>query len=139
MPPDNEEPYINTGMSVERINHAALVVRDVNASVKWYKTWLGFDLLGSGQNASPQYIGNDKTKLALLQADSSVDFTFPANQGAQGCHVAFRTDSETFKEYERRLAQADVEYEELVHSDAHSLYFSDPDGYVLEVITYELG
>ena len=50
---NNKETPSNVRLSVEQFDHAALVVRDVSASVKWYKDWLGFDSLGSGQNAPP--------------------------------------------------------------------------------------
>ena len=120
MPSNSEEASPNIRLSVEQIDHAALVVRDVSASVKWYKDWLGFDSLGSGQK-SPHYVGNDKTKLALLQKSESSEFTFPVNQGARACHIAFRTDGGRFEEYERRLTREGIEYEKLTHSDAQSL------------------
>ena len=60
------------------------------------------------------------------------------NQGARACHIAFRTDRGRFEEYERRLTREGIKYEKLTHSDSQSLYFSDPDGYLLEVTTYEL-
>ena len=42
---NNKETPSNVRLSVEQFDHAALVVRDVSASVKWYKDWLGFDSL----------------------------------------------------------------------------------------------
>lgn len=138
MASNNKETSSNVRLSVEQFDHAALVVRDVSASVKWYKDWLGFDSLGSGQNAPPHYVGNGITKLALLQASDSEKFTFTVNQGVRACHIAFRANRGSFNEYERRLSEVGNEYEKLTHSDSQSLYFSDPDGYLIEVTTYDL-
>lgn len=130
MSSNNKETSSNVRLSVEQFDHAALVVRDVSASVKWYKDWLGFDSLGSGQNAPPHYVGNGITKLALLPASDSAKFTFTENQGVRACHIAFRTNRGSFNEYERRFTGEGIEYEKLIHSD--------PDGYLIEVTTYEL-
>lgn len=137
MSSNNKETSSNVRLSVEQFDHAALVVRDVSASVKWYRDWLGFDSLSSGQNALPHYVGNGITKLALLPASDSEKFTFTVNQGVRACHLAFQTSRGSFNEYERRLTGEGIEYEKLTHSDSQSLYFSDPDGYLIEVVTYE--
>lgn len=123
-------------LKVERLDHAALVVRDLAASKRWYSEVFGFEPLDTSPNTP--YVGNAATKLALLQAGDISRFAPPASQGARACHIAFRTDRETFIEYQERLPEMGIQYEKLTHSDAQSIYFSDPDGYVLEVTTYEL-
>lgn len=123
-------------LKVERFDHAALLVRDLAASKIWYRDVFGFEPLDTSPNTP--YIGTAVTKLALLQVGDVTGFASPVSQGARACHIAFRTDRETFLEYQRRLPGMGIHYEKLTHSDSQSIYFSDPDGYFLEVTTYEL-
>ncbi len=122
-------------INIERIDHIALVVRDLQTSKKWYREMFGFESLESSQ--TNPYVGNDNVKLALLQIGEGSTFTRPVSQGARACHFAFGTDRSTFESYRTRLDDLNMRYEELNHSDSQSIYFSDPDGYLIEVTTYE--
>ncbi len=118
-----------------RIDHVALMVRDLQASKRWYAEMFGFESLESSPT-SP-YVGNDTVKMALLQIAEGSTFTPPVGQGARSCHFAFGADRPTFEAYRSRLDDLNMPYEELTHSDSQSIYFSDPDGYMIEVTTYE--
>ncbi len=120
---------------IERIDHVALVVRDLQTSKRWYGEMFGFESLESSPT-SP-YVGNESVKLALLQIAEGSTFTPAVSQGARACHFAFGADRSTFEAYRSRLNDLNVPYEELTHSDSQSIYFSDPDGYMIEVTTYE--
>lgn len=124
-------------IKIERIDHVALVVRDLQISKQWYGEIFGFDSLESSP-ASP-YIGDESVKLALLQIAEGSKFTPPVSQGARACHFSFGTDRSTFESYRARLDGLKIGYEELTHSDSQSIYFRDPDGYMIEVTTYEAG
>ncbi len=124
-------------INIERIDHVALVVRDLQTSKKWYWEMFGFESLESSP-ASP-YVGNASVKLALLQIAQGSTFTPPVSQGARSRHFAFGADRSTFESYRTRLDDLKVWYEELTHSDSQSIYFSDPDGYMIEVTTYQTG
>ena len=128
-----ESSRINIG----RIDHVALVVRDLQTSKKWYGEMFGFESLESSPN-SP-YVGNAGVKLALLQIAEGSTFAPPVSQGARACHFAFGADRSAFDSYRARLDDLNMRYEELTHSDSESIYFSDPDGYMIEVTTYETG
>ena len=125
-----ESSRINIG----RIDHVALVVRDLQTSKKWYGEMFGFESLEN----SP-YVGNGGVKLALLQIAVGSTFAPPVSQGARACHFAFGADRSTFDSYRVRLDDLNMRYEELTHNDSQSIYFSDPDGYLIEVTTYETG
>lgn len=121
------------------IDHVAIMVTDRVASRKWYKEMFGFEALDGGKNPDSPYIGNESTKLALIQAENPSAFVPQVNQGPRACHFALETDGPMFEKYQRRLTEQGIEYEKLVHSDCESIYFSDPDAYLLEVTTYEIG
>ncbi len=120
---------------IARIDHVALVVRDLHASKKWYRAMFGFESLEDSPT-SP-YVGNEDVKLALLQIAEGSMFTPPVSQGSRACHFAFGADRSTFESYRTRLDDLNIRYEELTHTDSRSIYFSDPDGYLIEVTTYE--
>ena len=126
-------------LRAEGVDHVALVVRDRARSKKWYSEMFGFEALDGGQNPDSPYIGNDSTKLAILQIANVTDFKPPVNQGSRACHFAFGTDGAMFEKYQRQLTEMGIEYEKLIHSDCESIYFSDPDAYLIEVTTYEIG
>ena len=82
---------------IERIDHVALVVRDLQTSKRWYGEMFGFESLESSPT-SP-YVGNESVKLALLQIAEGSTFTPAVSQGARACHFAFGADRSTFEAY----------------------------------------
>ena len=53
-------------------------------------------------------------------------------------HIAFRVDRETFERARHDLEARGITTTFQDHTAAHSLYFSDPDGYQLEITTYDV-
>ncbi len=136
---NNPGLFGETRPAVAGIDHVVLVVTDVEASKSWYRRIFGFEPLkdvnpGSGAT----YVGNEDTRLALLLPREGSRFTPAVNQGPRACHFAFGVDGATFEAYERGLAGLGIAYEKLIHTESQSLYFSDPDGYVIEATTYDL-
>lgn len=125
-------------LNVSGLDHAAIVVRDLAKSKRWYAEMFGFGPLDPEAGPDSPYVGNATTKLALLEANEERTYVAPVIQGPRACHVAFGADAATFVAYQQLLLGRQIAYEKLVHSDCQSIYFSDPDGYLLEVTTYEL-
>jgi catechol 2,3-dioxygenase-like lactoylglutathione lyase family enzyme len=125
-------------MQLEGIDHVALGVRDIERSAKWYIEVLGFERLHEGMwSGVPTFIGKGKTGIAL----------FPASQEAKSSggseirmlHLAFRADRKNFIAAQRELEKRGIKFEFEDHEIAHSIYFRDPDGHVLEITAYEFG
>jgi len=53
-------------------------------------------------------------------------------------HIAFRVDRQNFEAAQQALDDRRIPYHCEDHGVSHSVYFSDPDGHVLELTTYEL-
>ena len=123
--------------TIERIDHIALVVTSVETSVAWYLDMFGFESFGTSPGSSVTYVGNSSIRLAMLEASDESPFSPPVNQGARACHFAFRTNGAAYAEYQNRLNQKGISYDKLIHEDSQSMYFSDPDGYLIEVTTYD--
>jgi catechol 2,3-dioxygenase-like lactoylglutathione lyase family enzyme len=60
-------------------------------------------------------------------------------QNGPGRHIAFRVSDDERAALREALAQADISHEERDHDIAVGLFFEDPDGRLLEAITYKAG
>ena len=87
--------------------------------------------------ASP-YVGNERVNLALIEGPKHSGPIRPMSQGPRACHFAFLVDTAAFESHQQRLTRLGVTNARLPHTDCESIYFSDPDGYMVEVTTYEL-
>ncbi|MCU1490276.1 MAG: Glyoxalase/bleomycin resistance protein/dioxygenase [Acidimicrobiaceae bacterium] len=124
-------------MPVQRLNHAVLYVRDVDASVAFYHSVLGFSTVTAmpGRAAFLRAAGSTNDHdLGLFQIGSDARPS-PAGRGVVGLyHLAWEVD--TLGEL-RRLAGALSEAGALVgasdHATTKSLYARDPDGLEFEV------
>ena len=124
-------------MSIHRLNHAVLYVRDVARSVAFYRDVLGFDVVMEipGQAAFLRADGSTNDHdLGLFQVGERAAAS-PAGRGSVGLyHLAWEVD--TLADLERlagRLAEANALVGASDHSSTKSLYGHDPDGLEFEV------
>ena len=122
-------------MELEGIDHVALGVRDVNKAAQWYIDVLGFKKMYDGMwDGVPVFIGKGTTALALFPAESDD----PVRGGVRMLHLAMRANRKNFVAAQDELKQRGIKFEFEDHEISHSIYFSDPDGHVLEITTHEL-
>ena len=126
-------------MDIEGIDHVALTVRDVVRSIAWYRDTLGLERRHEvwGDHPAMMFAGN--TALALFPATGRVAEAPDSRATAIMRHLAFRVDRLNFERAQERLRGLGVEFSFEDHSISHSIYFRDPDGYELELTTYEVG
>jgi catechol-2,3-dioxygenase len=124
-------------MGVHRLNHAVLYVRNVPASVEFYRDVLGFEPVGSMCGAAflraPQ--STNDHDLGLFEV-GAVAGASPAGRTAVGLyHLAWEVD--TLGEL-ARIAGVLADRGSLVgasdHGSTKSLYAQDPDGLEFEVV-----
>ena len=126
-------------MLLEGIDHVALGVRDMERSAKWYIEVLGFERLYEDVwNRVPIFIGKKNTGIALFPADSDARLPSSRHRDIRMLHLAFRANRENFVAAQRELEKHGIKFEFQDHEISHSIYFSDPDGHILEITTYEL-
>ena len=123
--------------TVQGVDHIALTVSNTDASRDWYAAMFGLTRVLTDDGAPTQYLVNENTKIALLPVQEGAKFVPPVSQGPRACHAAFGVSGDTYNEYKSHLNEQGIGFEELFHADCRSIYFSDPDGYVLEVTTYD--
>lgn len=123
-------------MPVQRLNHAVLYVRDVEASVAFYREALGFDMVMSMPGAAfLQAPGSSNDHdLGLFQIGPAAAPS-PAGRTSVGLyHLAWEVD--TLEELERvraKLAELGALVGASDHSTTKALYARDPDGLEFEV------
>ena len=123
-------------MQLERIDHVALGVRDVEASKKWYCDVLGFKELHPGVWDEPVFVGNDFAGVALFNSNN--DAKRGGSRELSILHFAFRTSRLGFNSARETLRARDIKFEWQDHKISHSIYFRDLDGHQLEITTYEV-
>ena len=120
-----------------QIDHVALTVQDVDRSIAWYRDVLGLDQRNQevwGNMPAMMYAG--ETGVALFPA---------AANGAPGPgsaptmrHVAFQVNNVNFLRAQSEFRWRGIPFTFEDHKISHSIYLNDPDGYQIELTTYEL-
>ncbi|MEO5717364.1 MAG: VOC family protein [Chthoniobacterales bacterium] len=125
-------------MNLEGLDHIAISVSDMERSVQWYVEVLGLERQHTDVwDGAPQFVGKGATGIAI----------FPIRESSDGGgtpppvrvrHFALRADRANFLQAQRELKERGIHFEFEDHEIAHSIYFHDPDGFDLEITTYEL-
>ena len=124
---------------LERLDHVALTVTDVDSSIEWYRDVLGLELVHEEEwGRHPAFLTAGSTGLALFPAQGSDPPPKGHPDGLAMWHVAFRADRGNFDSARQELESRDIRYSFSDHSLAHSIYFHDPDGHLVEITTYEV-
>ncbi len=105
-----------------RLDHAAFETDDPDSTAAFYERILGARVVKAEGHPVMAYVGNS-------------GFAFH-ERGGPGDHVGVRVSEQERGEIRRRLDEAAIEWHERDHGIAVGLFFTDPDGRQLEVITY---
>jgi catechol 2,3-dioxygenase-like lactoylglutathione lyase family enzyme len=108
-----------------RLDHAAFASSDPDAAAAFYERVFGARIVKTEGHPVMAYVGN-------------TGFAFHEHGGPDE-HVGVRVDEEERARIKQRLDEAGVEWRERDHGMATGLFFRDPDGHVLEAITYRSG
>jgi catechol 2,3-dioxygenase-like lactoylglutathione lyase family enzyme len=107
------------------LDHAAFETPDPDRAAAFYKRIFGARVVKAEGHPVMAYVAN--TGFAFHEPDGPGD------------HVGVRVTPAERAEIKRRLDEAGVEWEERDHGIAKGLFFRDPDGRLLEAITYAGG
>jgi catechol 2,3-dioxygenase-like lactoylglutathione lyase family enzyme len=121
-------------MQLDGIDHVAIGVPDMEATIAWYREVLGLERLHPNEwNGVPAFIGNGSTALALFPRKKA-----SRTDGGAMLHLAFRSDRQQFLRAQQELKQRGIGFRFEDHGIAHSIYFRDLNDLPLEITTYEL-
>ena len=111
--------------SMPRIDHAAFETADPPATAAFYERVLGARIVKAEGHPVMAYLG-------------ATGFAFHELDGP-GPHVAVRVTDDEREAIKQRLDADGIEWRERDHGIALGLFFEDPDGRLLEAITYRSG
>jgi glyoxylase I family protein len=122
------------------IHHAALICSDVETTIRFYQDVLGFPLVELVENRD--YKGSSHFFFDLGNKTLLGFFDFPglglepvveAIGGVQ--HIAISCPRDRWEECQRRLDEAGVKYAGPDLGIPESMYFKDPDGIQIELLS----
>jgi tRNA(adenine34) deaminase len=125
------------------IIESSLYVEDLERSCSFYQRLFGFEILYEERPRMVAMSAAGKQVLLLFRKGGSLQPTqssgglIPAHDGDGNLHLAFAIDRAEVEPWERRLEALGIPIESKVQcgSTGTSLYFRDPDGHALELIT----
>jgi len=127
------------GLTLQGIDHVALAVKDVNASVRWYEEVLGLRRwYQTAWGDYPAVVGAGSTALALFPVEGAAPRPPPDRDVLAMRHVAFRVDAGNFTRARAELTRRQIAVEFQHHGISQSIYFRDPNGHEIEITTYDL-
>jgi len=127
-------------MSIFRLNHAVLYVRDVAASVAFYRDVLGFDYIQGGDAmAGAAFLrapgSTNDHDLGLFQIGSAAGPSGAGRNTVGLYHLAWEVDTlGDLAELAGKLSAAGALVGASDHGTTKSLYGRDPDGLEFEVV-----
>jgi catechol 2,3-dioxygenase-like lactoylglutathione lyase family enzyme len=127
---------------IARVVETALYVDDLDRAVAFYRDALGLRPMDGSQRLTAMDAGGSTLLLLFRRGATNVGHAFPGGRipphdGAGPIHVALAIALEDFEAWEARLAEHGVEVESRVNwsRGGRSLYFRDPDGHSVELVT----
>jgi catechol 2,3-dioxygenase-like lactoylglutathione lyase family enzyme len=123
---------------LQRLDHVSLNVGDRSRSIAWCRDVLGLEQRNEPtEDGEPVFMGEFGACLALFQAQSEAPGRPDQSVGLR--HVAFMVGIGGLERARERLRSSGVEFRFEDHGNAHSIYFRDPDGHVIELTAYVSG
>lgn len=127
---------------VEGVLETALYVSDLDRSERFYRRLFGFEPLVRDERVRALSVRDRQVLLLMARGRASEDAETPGGRipgsEAQGeIHLAFGVTRDQLAAWEERLRGREVAVESRVEwpRGGKSLYFRDPDGHLVELVT----
>ncbi len=124
------------------LKETSLYVDDLERARSFYVDILGLEVLWSDERLCALDIAGRHVLLLFLRGASNEEIqlpggVIPAHDGSGPIHAGFAVDREDLPAWESHLQTASVEIVSRVSwpRSGQSIYFRDPDGHLLELLT----
>jgi catechol 2,3-dioxygenase-like lactoylglutathione lyase family enzyme len=126
-------------IQTEGVDHIAISAKDVQKTIKWYSEIIGLKRVHPDMwDGVPAFMTANGSGLAIFPADASREDSGPAKEKFDVRHFAFRVNRENFEKAKKLYEERKLDYEIQNHGICYSIYTKDPDGYIVELTTYEI-
>jgi catechol 2,3-dioxygenase-like lactoylglutathione lyase family enzyme len=121
-------------MEIEGLDHVGLPVANVARSMDWYMNVLGLHRVHEETWGDfPAVLETNGSGVALFPRTSG----HPVTPDDPLRHVGFRTSRGGLESARTELRRSGISFDEGDYGIVWSLYVSDPDGYCVEITTYQ--
>jgi len=110
------------------LNHITIAVSDLERSLDFYITALGFKGHVKWKKGAYLSLGDLWFCLSVDKPDEKSDYS----------HIAFSISQQDFTDFSQKLIQLDIAQWKKNKSEGDSLYLLDPDGHKLEIHSGDL-
>ncbi|WP_028079554.1 VOC family protein [Solimonas soli] len=125
-------------MYIERLDHLVLTVRDIDATIAFYRDVLGMQPQTFGEGRHALAFGQQKINLHRADGPFAPRAAHPTSGSADLCFVSSTPVREIVSQLERHGVAIEAGPVERVGALGvmDSVYFRDPDGNLIEVSKY---
>lgn len=119
---------------IDRLDHIAIRVKDMDASAKWYEEVLGlkrYQLSKWGE--FPIFLLSGNAGIALFPANQEDPPLEPSSKNVKIDHFAFHVSKDNLEKATDHYKTLGLDYTFKDHSYYHSLYTQDLDGHTVEL------
>lgn len=129
--------------AIEGIVESILYVDDLPRAVAFYRDLVELEPMTGDATRFQAFKAGAAQVLLLFKRGGTIEPTpvpggvIPPHDGSGPHHIGFAIGAESYEPWKQRLAGAGVAIESETHwpRGGRSLYFRDPDGHLLELIT----
>ena len=120
--------------SIDGLDHVALRVKDLDASVAWYQKYLGLRYYKLPEWGDfPVFLLAGKSGIALFPANTEDPVLDPRSKNRKIDHFAFHIGQDALAQARKHFEELGLGYDFRDHFYFHSIYTTDPDGHTVEL------
>ena len=121
---------------IDFLDHVAIRVKDMEASIKWYQEVLGLEVMKVPEwKDVPTFLLAGQTGIALFPANPEEPEVPLRSRNVIIDHFAFNVDNDSFAIARKKYNTLGIPYDFQDHIIFQSIYTKDPDGHVVEWTT----
>jgi catechol 2,3-dioxygenase-like lactoylglutathione lyase family enzyme len=126
-------------IELEFLDHVAIRVADIEASVTWYEKVLGLKRCQLPEwGEFPIFLLSGKSGIALFPANLTVKEIDSTSKNVKIDHFAFNVTRENFEKAKKKYTQLNLEFNIQDHYYFDSVYTKDLDGHTVELTTLKV-
>jgi len=126
-------------IKTEGLDHIAITVKDVQKTIEWYSEIIGLKRVHADKwDGVPAFMVAEGSGLAIFPVDNTLSDSGPAKEKFDVKHFAFRVNKENFERAKKIYKEKNLKHNIEDHEICYSIYTKDPDGYIVELTTYEI-